>query len=116
MSTTQRTTADPVSMKTGEQLRIGVDFTLYGLDDSELLVSTIVTPPTGLTESGAAVNVATFLNRRKRTVAVGKGVVFLLTAVTAGVYTVPCEAVSNGSPAQTLIVDLPVEVRDSGTD
>lgn len=110
---TQRISAEPIAKKPTEVLRVNVDFTLFGLASTELLTGTpIVTPPTGITAGTPIVNTATFVNRRGRTVAVGKGVQFTISGGTDGTnYDIDVSCGTDGSPAQTLGGTCPVEVR-----
>ncbi len=112
----QRITCDPITKKPNEVLRINVDFTLYGLDTSELLTGTPVVAEvetTDLTLGNKSVNTSTFLNRRGKTVAVGKGVQFTVSGGVAGTdYEITIQCGTTGSPAQTLEVTAPLEVRD----
>lgn len=111
---TQRISAEPIAKKPGESIYVGVDFTLYGLKSGESLTGTpVVTPPSGITCGSPIVNTSTFVNRRGRTVAVGKGVQFLISGGTDGVsYDIAVSCGTNGTPAQTLEGNCPVDVRN----
>ncbi len=114
-----RVSAAPVTKKSGEVLRVGVDFTLYGLLTAELLTGTVTLDvPSGITASatgtGLGVNTAVFNNSRGKEVAVGKGVIILVSGGTDGEdYEIGVSCGTNGTPAQTLDGNCPVEVRDS---
>jgi hypothetical protein len=86
----QRISCEPIKKKPDEDLRINVDFTLYGLASDELLTGTPVVTEvdsSDLTIDNEAVNIATFINRRRKTVEIG------------------------GTPPQFLEVTCPIEVR-----
>lgn len=109
-----RVSADPITKKPGATVRVDVDFTKYGLADAELLTGTPTVDGDGLTVASIAINTATFKNRKRGTVAIGKGVQFTLAGGTAGEdYNVELEATTDGSPAQTLPVRIPVYVRNA---
>lgn len=110
---TQRISTDPITKKPSEVLLVSVDFTLYGLRTSELLTGTpTITTPSGITTSNPAVNTSPFVNQRGKTVAVGKGVQFVVSGGTAGQdYQLDVSCPTNGSTQQTLDVTCPVFVR-----
>jgi hypothetical protein len=110
--TQQLIAAEPVTKHPDETLIPGVDFTAFGLSASETLIGTpTITPPSGITTSSPAVNVATFSNRKGGTVAIGKGVVFTVTGGTADTdYNIKVQCVT--SAGQTLVGVCPVLVRD----
>ncbi len=116
MSTTQQVSAEAITVRPGEVLIAGVDFTRYGLATDELLDGTpIITPDagSGLTTTSPSVNAATFTNRARGTVAIGKGVQFTLTVADSaepGDYDVTVECATDGG--QTLSGNCPVRVRE----
>ena len=112
MSTVQSVSCEPLRKKPGETLKVGVDFTLYGLASGETLTGTpTLSASSGITVASPAVNTGTFTNRKKGTVAIGKGVQFTLSGGTAGTdYYVDVSCGTTNS--QTLVVRCPVEVRD----
>src|SRR5579872_3951461 len=75
----QTISAEPITGVSGETLRFTVDFTLFGLDPSELLTGTPTVVDTSglLTITNVQVNTAVFYNKRKKPVYAGKGVIFL---------------------------------------
>lgn len=109
----QLVSAEPVTKHPSEVLLAGVDFTVYGLEASELLTGTpTVTPPSGISATSPGVNEATFINRKGGTVAIGKGMKFTLSGGTAGTdYDIVVSCGTTGG--QTLVGICPVRVRDS---
>lgn len=111
---TQRLSTNPVYKRAAETIRISVDMTAYGLDVTELLTGTPTVTEASLTLASKAVNSATFRNEYGGTCAIGKGVQFTAAGGTAGTsYSVIVSCGTNGTPAQTLEVLVPVYVRDA---
>lgn len=111
----QKVASAPIVKKPDETLRVNVDFTLYGLDKTELLTGTPVVvevTTTDLTLANKAVNIATFTNQRGKIVAIGKGVQFTVAGGVAGTsYEVSVQCGTNGSPAQLLEGTVYIECR-----
>lgn len=103
--------ADPIYKKPGETLKLGIDFTLYGLVSGETLTGTPTASVTTLTASSLVVNSATFTNRKGGTVAIGKGVQLTLAGGTAG-QDYELDVTATTTNGQTLVGRIPVFVRD----
>ena len=118
----QRVTCEPITKRPSEVLYIQLDMTLYGLSTPELLTGdpVIVEIDTDdFTLGNEQVNTATFLNRRGKIVAVGKGIQFTIAGGNSGGgldsqgnYEISASCGSNGTPAQYLSVVIPIIVSD----
>lgn len=113
--TTSPLSTPPVRKRPNETIRVDLDCTQYMLADSETITGTpAAAPSTGITATAPAINGSTFKNRKKGTVAIGKGLQFTVTGGTAGTkYYVDVTWQTNGSPAQTCSVRIPVYVDDA---
>ena len=110
-----RITLDTITKKPNEVLRINIDFTLYGLDTSELLTGVPIVLEIGtsdLTLANKQVNPTTFINNRGKTAEIGKGIQFTIAGgIDGSTYEVEVQCGTNGTIPQILEVTQPFEVK-----